>query len=147
MEGVRSFATRTVPGGRSRRGTSSMFMSIFRRLILISRTSAARCCMSSSSILENIPMNISETASTADSAHCPAAIIFNISPDMVGSSIMTKWSSRISASSSPIRFRISSAISLVFFVNLSKDAVKRLCSASVSCTITGLYCKSCSSMI
>ena len=90
MEGVRSFATRTVPGSTLLISMSLIPRRIFKRLVLMSLISEALCFMVSSSIFENIPMNMSQTALTAASAHCPASIIFFISPDIVGSEIITR---------------------------------------------------------
>ena len=61
IDGVKSLATRTVPDGAEAMSTSSLPSNIVIRPFLISSTSDALCLVSSSSAIENTPMNISHT--------------------------------------------------------------------------------------
>ena len=68
-DGVSSLVSMTVPLGASLIFTSLMPSSMRRSPVFISRTSAARWRIISSSIEENMPMNISHIDSYAASAH------------------------------------------------------------------------------
>ena len=146
MEGVRSRATIIVPGATFPISTSSIPRRSFRRLVLTSLISEARCLIISSSIWENMPINMSQTASTADSAHCPASIILLISPDILGSEIITRCPSKISASLGPILFLISDACAIVSALNFSTAALNLSFSAAVSSIFFFSYVRSCSAI-
>ena len=69
MDGVSSFATTTVPFGAAESFTSFTPSKMLSILVFKSFTSAALCCVSSSSVAENMEMNISHIYSSAASAH------------------------------------------------------------------------------
>ena len=98
IEGVRSLHTSTVPCGTLPMSMSSMPRSFFRMHTFTSVISAALWRIISSSIPENMPWNMSHTAVSADSAHCPLSIMLNISPDIAGSWIITACPMSMSAS-------------------------------------------------
>ena len=98
IEGVRSLHTSTVPGASLLISTSFIPSSFLRMQTLTSAISDALWRIISSSIAENMPWNMSHTAVSAASAHCPASIMLNISPDIAGSWIMTAWPISMSAS-------------------------------------------------
>ena len=98
IDGVRSFATKTVFEGASDISVSSVPSRMERMEFLISITSVARCFVSSSSADEKTIENISHTVTRALSAHCPFSMSFSISPFIYGSLIMRICPEIISAS-------------------------------------------------
>ena len=140
MDGVRSSATNTVPSGTLARSRSSTPRRIFNNLVLISQTSVALCWNISSSIDANICAYISHTCSTAASAHIFSFSIFAlICPDISGSIKSRTCPSRISASFSPTRVFMSSAMTCVLAIHLSSALLKRSFSETTSLTDVLLY--------
>ena len=104
IEGVKSFAISTEPLATFEISTLFTPRSILKRLSLISFTSLALCCVSSSSTPENISINIEQTVSTAFSATEPESILSCICESINGSDSITICPSNISASLSPALF-------------------------------------------
>ena len=136
MEGTRSWVTSTVPRGTRDTSTSRTPSSWQSTPLLMSRTSAARWRVRSSSAASNMTAKVSHTVSRAASAHWPPSMRLSISATMNGSEIMSTWPSRMAASASPTRSRTTSAFSRVSAEKASMAPCNRLFSASASVTST-----------
>ena len=132
MEGVRSVATSTVPAGTSATFTSGVPVRIFNILIRISLMSVTLCCKSSSPVIWNIWMNISQALSNAASAQVPPLMVLLVISSMPGSFRRRMCPSKISALCSPTWLRMVSAIACVFFSNDATASSYLFISASVS---------------
>ena len=124
MEGVRSHATSTVPGGTSGMDASLRPSKIASRRARISSMSAARCASNSSPAAANSWMYDAHTASKAASAHSPASMRLSVCASRAGSFAIRIWLARMSASCPSRRARSASAIACVRCANAC-TAVRR----------------------
>ena len=130
MDGVKSRATSTVPGGTVLRSTLLIPSRMRSRSSRISRISLTRCRVNSSSTPANSSMNILQTVSTAASATAPPSICSCIWEIINGSWIISICPRRMAASCSPVLASREVAIPSVLWQNVFTAVFRRVFSSS-----------------
>ena len=148
IDGVKSFATITLPSGSAAISTGFTPCRTCWSLTLISLISVALCCISSSSMDANISAYIVQTVSIANSLHTLSPVIaLSISLVSIGSFNSIRCPCMISASFSPTLVARSAANVSVCAIVSANAPLKRSTSAAPSITFSGRITSSFSLMM